>query len=109
MTLKLLFLSTTLLLGFFSCPACAGGNFTNVTGTTTFLSFDSLSSSLVDKKEQERRQELIKKIDEIQRQFEEAERLSYIGLSKEEMEEMYRKAVEVLTGAMVVCSSEVIN
>lgn len=109
MTLKLLFLSTTLLLGFFSCPALAGGNFTNVTGTTTFLSFDSLSSSPINKKEQERRQELIKKIDEIQRQFEEAERLSYIGLSKEEIEEMYRKAVEVLTGAMVVCSSEVIN
>lgn len=109
MTLKLLFLSTTLLLGFFSCPAWAGGNFTNVTGTTTFLSFDSLSSSLVDKKEQERRQELIKKIGEIQRQFEEAERLSYIGLSKEEIEEMYRKAVEVLTGAMVVSSSTIIN
>lgn len=107
--LKLLFLSTTLLLVFFSCPAWAGGNFTNVTGTTTFLSFDSLSSSPINKKEQERRQELIKKIDEIQIQFEEAERLSYIGLSKEEIEEMYRKAVEVLTGAMVVCSSEVIN
>lgn len=109
MKIKILFLSTTLLLGFFSCPAWAGGNFTNVTGTTTFLSFDSLSSSPINKKEQERRQELIKKIDEIQRQFEEAERLSYIGLSKEEIEEMYRKAVEVLTGAMVVCSSEVIN
>jgi len=109
MKLKLLFLSTILLLGFFSCPAWAGGNFTNVTGTTIFLSFDSLSSSPINKKEQERRQELIKKIDEIQRQFEEAERLSYIGLSKEEIEEMYRKAVEVLTGAMVVSSSTIIN
>lgn len=109
MKLNLLFLSTIFLLVFFSCPAWAGGNFTYITGTTTFLSFDSLSSSPINKKEQERRQELIKKIDEIQRQFEEAERLSYIGLSKEEIEEMYRKAVEVLTGAMVVSSSTITN
>ena len=110
MTLKLLFLSTTLLLGFFSCPVWAGANFTNLSSALSIYDASTWSaSSPVDKKEQERRQELIKKIDEIQRQFEEAERLSYIGLSKEEIEEMYRKAVEVLTGAMVVCSSEVIN
>lgn len=107
--LKLLFLSTTLLLVFFSCPAWAGANFTGISSTLSIYDASTLSSSTINKKEQERRQELIKKIDEIQRQFEEAERLSYIGLSKEEIEEMYRKAVEVLTGAMVVCSSEVIN
>jgi len=88
--------------------AWAGGNLTTVTETTTFFYVDSLSSSPVNKKEQERRQELIKKIDEIQRQFEESERLAYIGLSKEEIEEMYRKAVEVLNGAMVVCSSSIL-
>ena len=102
--ISIIFLLLTLSLN----TAWAGGNLTTVTKTTTFLSFDSLSSSPVNKKEQERRQALIKKIDEIQRQFEEAERLAYIGLSKEEIEEMYRKAVEVLNGAMVVNHSEVI-
>jgi len=106
--LKLLFLSTTLLLGFFSYPAWAGSNFTGLSSTLSIYDVSTLSSSTINKKEQERRQALIKKIDEIQRQFEEAERLAYIGLSKEEIEEMYRKAVEVLNGAMVVNHSEVI-
>jgi len=107
--LKLLFLSTTLLLGFFSYPAWAGSNFTGLSSTLSIYDASTWSaSSPIDKKEQERRQALIKKIDDIQRQFEEAERLAYIGLSKEEIEEMYRKAVEVLNGAMVVNHSEVI-
>lgn len=89
--------------------AWAGTNFTDLSSTLLIYDVSTLSSSPVDKKEQERRQALIKKIDEIQRQFEEAERLSYIGLSKEEIEEMYRKAIEVLNGAMVVCSSEIIG
>lgn len=109
MNLKLLFLSTTLLLGFFSYPAWAGSNFTGLSSTLSIYDASTLSSSPIDKKEQERRQALIKKIDEIQRQFEEAERLAYIGLSKEEIAEMYRKAMEVLNGTMVVCSSEIIN
>lgn len=109
MNLKLLFLSTTLLLGFFSCPVFAGTNFTGLSRTLSIYDVSTLSSSTINKKEQERRQALIKKIDEIQRQFEEAERLAYIGLSKEEIAEMYRKAVEVLNGTMVVCSSSVIN
>lgn len=89
--------------------AWAGANFTGLSSTLSIYDVSTLSSSPIDKKEQERRQALIKKIAEIQRQFEEAERLAYIGLSKEEIEEMYRKAVEVLNGAMVVCSSEIIN
>lgn len=109
MNLKLLFLSTTLLLVFFSYPAWAGSNFTGLSSTLSIYDVSTLSSSPIDKKEQERRQALIKKIDEIQRQFEEAERLAYIGLSKEEIEEMYRKAVEVLNGAMVVCLSEIVG
>ena len=109
MNLKSLFLSTTLLLGFFNYPASAGSNFTGLSSKLSIYNVTTLSSSPINKKEQERRQALIKKIDEIQRQFEEAERLAYIGLSKEEIEEMYYKAVEVLNGAMVVCSSKIIN
>lgn len=109
MNLKLLFLSTTLLFGFFSYQAFAGSNFTGISRTLSIYDVSTLSSSTINKKEQERRQALIKRIDDIQRQFEEAERLAYIGLSKEEIEEMYRKALEVLNGSMVVCSSELIN
>ena len=93
---------------YFSSSASAGSNFTGLSSTLSIYDANTLSSSPIDKKEQERRQALIKKIDEIQRQFEEAERLAYIGLSKEEIEEMYRKAIEVLHGATVVNHSEVI-
>ena len=103
--ISIIFLLLTLSLN----TAWAGSNFTGLSSTLSIYDVSTLSSSPIDKKEQERRQALIKKIDEIQRQFEEAERLAYIGLSKEEIEEMYRKAVEVLNGAMVVCLSEIVG
>lgn len=89
--------------------AWAGGNLTNISETTTIISLDSLSSSPISKKERERKEALLKKIEEIQKQFEEAEKLSQMGMSKDEIERMYQQAMEVLNGAAVVCSSEIIN
>lgn len=110
MKLNILFLSTILLLGFFSCPAFAGGNFTNVSGTTTILDIRNLtSSSPTNQKDRERRAMLLKKIEEIQKQFEEEEMRLTMGMTKDEIERMYRHAVDVLAGATIICSSSVIN
>jgi alcohol dehydrogenase class IV len=58
---------------------------------------------------EEKRVELVKKIAKLREQFDEAERVSKKGLSPEEIQAIEDKAIEVLTGAMVVCSSEVVN
>lgn len=89
----------------------AGTNFTDITSTITIhdLSSGWSSSSPISKQEQELRFELIKKIEAIQKQFEEEERRLTMGMSKDEIEEMYRRAMDVLAGAMVNCSSSVIN
>lgn len=111
MKLNLLFLSTILLLGFFSCPAWAGSNFTNLTSTLSIYDVSTLSSSSpVSKKASTRQRELLlKKIDDIRKQFEDEERRLTMGMTKDEIERMYRHATDVLAGAMVISSSIIIN
>lgn len=88
----------------------AGTNFTDLTSTLSIYDVSTWSSSsAISKQEQERRFELIKKIEAIQKQFEEEERRLTMGMSKDEIEKMYRHAMDVLAGAMVNCSSSVIN
>lgn len=58
---------------------------------------------------EEQRVELVKKIAKLREQFDEAERASQKGLSPEEIQAIEDNAIEVLTGAMVVCSSEVVK
>ncbi len=89
----------------------AGISSTNLTSTLSVYDLSSgwSSSSAISKKDQERRFELIKKIEAIQKQFEEEERRLTMGMTKDEIEKMYRHAMDVLAGASVVCSSEIIG
>jgi hypothetical protein len=108
MKLKLLFISTIILL--FSCPAWAGLNLTDLTSTLSIYDVSTLaSSSPVNKKEYDRRQKLLKKIEEIQKQFDDEERRLTMGMTKDEIERMYRHAVDVLAGAMITSSSTIIK
>lgn len=90
--------------------AFAGTNFTDLISTLSIYDVSTLSSSSpVNKNEYDRRQKLLKKIEEIQKQFDDEERRLTMGMSKDEIEEMYRHAMDVLAGAMVVSSSTIIN
>jgi hypothetical protein len=90
-------------------PAHAGTNFTKLSEAITIVGLDSefpmsdwSASSPID---QEFRAKLIEKINAIQKQFEEAEKASQSGLSKERLREIEEQAIRVLAGATVVCSS----
>lgn len=100
-------------------PAHAGSNFTHISEAITIVGLDSdfpmsewsglSGSSAISKEEKEFRARLIEKINAIQKQFEEAEKASQAGLSKERIKEIEEQAIEVLTGAMVVCISETLS
>lgn len=113
--------------------AHAGTNFTDISSNIQYVSIEPhwnddnvsdgsdgghfVSSSAItfaknliyNIKEHHRRRLLLDKINEIQKQFEEAEKASQQGLSQEEIQKIEDEAIRVLTGAMVVCSSEVVR
>ncbi len=86
-------------------PAHAGINATKISEAITIIDLNSSGWPSSSPIEQEFRAKLIEKINAIQKQFEEAEKASQAGLSKERLREIEEQAIEVLTGAMVVCSS----
>lgn len=97
-------------------PVHAGSNFTHLSEAVTIIGLDSdfpmsdwSASSPISKEEKDFRAKLIEKINAIQKQFEEAEKASQAGLSKERLREIEEQAIRVLTGATIICKSEVIE
>lgn len=71
---------------------------------------DDALNNLIDKASQKQPfKKEVEMLDKIIEQIREAKRSSQVALSKEEIADMARQAEEVLTGAMVFTSSEVIE
>jgi hypothetical protein len=131
---ELLIILAILAVIFLCNSAHAGTNFTGIGKTISYVDISKDTeenkweelSSLIDTNpmksssalikdwvlnftETNRRRLLIKKINEIQSQFEEAERASQKGLSKERIKELEKEAIKVLTGATVFTGSMVVK